>query len=85
MRHATKPAAKSAYWQGRSQWDSSEHQHKPQMSRTSTAAQSKNFLAHRVDRLSHSEIAKIHDISVTSVHQRIAKAMLRLTSWMEGW
>jgi RNA polymerase sigma-70 factor (ECF subfamily) len=43
------------------------------------------FLAHRVDGLSYSEIAKIHGISITSVHQHIAKATLRLTSWMEGW
>lgn len=43
------------------------------------------FLAHRVDGLPYTEIAKLHGISVTTVHHHVAKATLRLTSWMEGW
>ncbi|MCE4555458.1 RNA polymerase sigma factor [Roseateles cellulosilyticus] len=43
------------------------------------------FLAHRVDGLPYAEIAKLHGISVTTVHAHVAKATLRLTSWMEGW
>lgn len=43
------------------------------------------FLAHRVDGLAYTEIAKLHGISVATVHDHIAKATLRLTSWMEGW
>jgi len=43
------------------------------------------FLAHRIDGLAYAEIAKIHGISVSTVHHHVAKAALRLTSWMEGW
>lgn len=43
------------------------------------------FLAHRVDGLSQVEIAKLYGLNPTSVQQHIAKATLRLTSWMEGW
>ncbi|HEY0956026.1 MAG TPA: RNA polymerase sigma factor, partial [Roseateles sp.] len=43
------------------------------------------FLAHRVDGLPYTEIAKLHGISVATVHHHVAKATLRLTSWMEGW
>jgi len=43
------------------------------------------FLANRIDGLPYTEIAKLHGISVSTVHQHIAKATLRLTSWMEGW
>lgn len=43
------------------------------------------FLAHRLDGLPYAEIAKLHGISVSTVQQHIAKATLRLTSWMEGW
>ena len=43
------------------------------------------FVANRVDGLPHAEIAKRYGISVTTVHQHLAKATLRLTEWMEGW
>lgn len=43
------------------------------------------FLAHRLDGLSQVEIAKLYGLNPTSVQQHIAKATLRLTSWMEGW
>ncbi|HEV6966465.1 RNA polymerase sigma factor [Roseateles sp.] len=43
------------------------------------------FLAHRVDGLPYSEIARAHGISVSAVHKRIAKATLELTAWMEEW
>lgn len=43
------------------------------------------FLAHRIDGLPYTEIAKLHGISVATVHHHVAKATLRLTNWMEGW
>lgn len=43
------------------------------------------FLTHRLDGLPYTEIAKLYGISVTTVHQHLAKATLRLTEWMEGW
>jgi RNA polymerase sigma factor (sigma-70 family) len=43
------------------------------------------FLAHRIDGMSYTEIAQAHGISVSAVHQHIAKATFKLTSWMEGW
>ncbi|WP_431265788.1 RNA polymerase sigma factor [Roseateles chitinivorans] len=43
------------------------------------------FLAHRIDGLSYTEIAQSHGMSVSAVHKHVAKATLRLTSWMEGW
>jgi RNA polymerase sigma factor (sigma-70 family) len=43
------------------------------------------FVANRVDGLPYAEIAKRYGISVTTVHQHLAKATLRLTEWMEGW
>jgi len=43
------------------------------------------FLAHRVDGLTYKEIARCHGLSVSVVHVHIARATLRLTTWMEGW
>ncbi|MBV8036217.1 MAG: sigma-70 family RNA polymerase sigma factor [Pelomonas sp.] len=43
------------------------------------------FLAHRLDGLSQVEIAKLHGLNVATVQQHIARATLRLASWMEGW
>lgn len=43
------------------------------------------FLANRIDGKSYSEIAREHNLSVTAVERHIAKATLRLASWMEGW
>lgn len=43
------------------------------------------FLAHRIDGMSYQEIAKAHGLSVSSVEKHIAKAVLLLTGWMEGW
>ncbi|WP_458233001.1 RNA polymerase sigma factor [Roseateles sp. P5_E8] len=43
------------------------------------------FLAHRLDGLTYKEIAALQGISVSTVHLHVAKATLRLTSWMEGW
>ena len=45
----------------------------------------KIFLAHRVDGMSYLEIARDHRLSVSSVEKHIAKAMLVVTSSMEGW
>lgn len=43
------------------------------------------FLAQRVEGLSYQEIAARHRISVSAVEKHVAKAMLQLTCWMEGW
>ena len=43
------------------------------------------FLAHRIDGLSYQEIARRHQLSISSVEKHIAKATLVITSWMEGW
>lgn len=43
------------------------------------------FLAHRIDGLPYSQIAQSHGMSLSAVHQHIAKATLQLTTWMEGW
>lgn len=43
------------------------------------------FLAHRVDGLSYFEIAREHNLSISSVEKYIAKATLVLTRSMEGW
>lgn len=43
------------------------------------------FLAHRIDGLSYQEIAREHHLSVSTVERHVAKALLLLTAWMEGW
>jgi RNA polymerase sigma factor (sigma-70 family) len=43
------------------------------------------FLAHRVDGLSYKEIARHHGLTTSSVEKHIAKAVLLITGWMEGW
>lgn len=43
------------------------------------------FLAHRIDGLPYSEIARSHGISISAVQKHIARATLQLTNWMEGW
>ena len=43
------------------------------------------FLAHRIDGLSYQEIARQRQLSVSAVEKHVAKALLLLTSWMEGW
>jgi len=43
------------------------------------------FIANRVDGLPPAEIAERYGLNVTTVHQHLAKATLRLTEWMEGW
>jgi RNA polymerase sigma factor (sigma-70 family) len=43
------------------------------------------FLAHRVDGMSYQQIAQRHRLSVSAVEKHIAKAVLLLTGWMEGW
>ena len=43
------------------------------------------LLAHRYECLSYQEIADRHKVSVSAVEKQIAKAMLQVTSWMEGW
>ncbi|CAM4160386.1 RNA polymerase sigma factor [Roseateles saccharophilus] len=43
------------------------------------------FLSHRIDGLPYGEIARVHGLSVTTVHKHVAKATLQLTRWMEDW
>jgi len=43
------------------------------------------FLAHRIEGLTYAEIARRHALSVSTVERHIAKAMLQLTTWLEGW
>jgi RNA polymerase sigma factor (sigma-70 family) len=43
------------------------------------------FLAHRVDGLSYSAIAKQYGISANAVERHVAKATMLLTCCMEGW
>lgn len=43
------------------------------------------FLAHRLEGHTDQEIARDHQLSVSTVEQHIAKAVLLLTSGMEGW
>jgi RNA polymerase sigma factor (sigma-70 family) len=43
------------------------------------------FLSHRVDGITYEEIARRHGLSISTVEKHIAKAMLQVTTWMEGW
>jgi RNA polymerase sigma-70 factor (ECF subfamily) len=43
------------------------------------------FLAHRLDGLSYQEIGRLHGLSVSGVEKHVAKAVLLITGWMEGW
>lgn len=43
------------------------------------------FLAHRIDGLTYQQIAQQHGLSISTVEKHIAKAMLQITTWMEGW
>jgi RNA polymerase sigma-70 factor (ECF subfamily) len=43
------------------------------------------FLAHRIDGMSYPQIAYQHGLSVSAVEKHVAKAVLQLTTWMEGW
>ena len=43
------------------------------------------FLSHRVDGRSYQEIARQHQLSISTVEKHIAKATLQVTRWMEGW
>jgi RNA polymerase sigma factor (sigma-70 family) len=43
------------------------------------------FLAHRIDGRTYQDIAREHNLAVSTVEKHIAKATLQLTTWMEGW
>jgi RNA polymerase sigma factor (sigma-70 family) len=43
------------------------------------------FLAHRMEGKTYPQIAREHNLAVTTVEKHVAKAVLLLTSWMEGW
>lgn len=43
------------------------------------------FLSHRVDGMTYQEIAQHHGLSISTVEKHIAKATLKVTTWMEGW
>jgi RNA polymerase sigma factor (sigma-70 family) len=43
------------------------------------------FLAHRIEEKTYQQIAQEHNLAVSTVEKHVAKAMLQLTTWMEGW
>jgi len=43
------------------------------------------FLAHRLDGMSYQEIGRLHGLSISGVEKHVAKAVLLITGWMEGW
>jgi RNA polymerase sigma-70 factor (ECF subfamily) len=43
------------------------------------------LLARRLDELSYAEIAAREDMTVAAVEKRVARAVLFLTQWMDGW
>lgn len=43
------------------------------------------FLAHRLEGKTYPEIAREQGLSVSTIEQHVAKAVLQLTVWMEGW
>lgn len=43
------------------------------------------FLAHRIEGMTYQEIARQHQLSVSTVERHVAKALLLLVTWMEGW
>jgi RNA polymerase sigma-70 factor (ECF subfamily) len=42
-------------------------------------------LAQRLDGLSYAQIARRHGLSISAVEKRLARGMLFLQDWMEGW
>jgi RNA polymerase sigma factor (sigma-70 family) len=43
------------------------------------------FLAHRIEGKTYQEIAREHDLAVSTVEKHVAKAVMQVTAWMEGW
>lgn len=43
------------------------------------------FLAHRIEGKTYQEIAREHSLAVSTVEKHIAKAVMQVTTWMEGW
>ena len=43
------------------------------------------FLAHRIEGMTYQEIARQHQLSVSTVERHVAKALLLLVTWMEVW
>lgn len=43
------------------------------------------FLAHRIEAKTYQEIAREHDLAVSTVEKHVAKAVMQVTAWMEGW
>lgn len=43
------------------------------------------FLSHRIDGMTYEEIAQRHRMSISTVEKHVAKALLQVTVWMEGW
>lgn len=43
------------------------------------------FLLHRVEGQTYQEIARQQGIAISTVERHVAKAMLQVTAWMEGW
>jgi len=45
----------------------------------------RSLLAQRLDGMSYNEIARREGISVAAAQKRVARALLFLTKWMDGW
>lgn len=43
------------------------------------------FLAHRVEGMTYQEIARAHQVAVSTVEKHVAKATLQVSTWMEDW
>lgn len=43
------------------------------------------FIAHRIEGMSYQEIAHRHDLSISTVEKHIARALVQISGWMEGW
>lgn len=43
------------------------------------------LLSHRVEGQSYLEIARRHQLSISTVENHIAKATMQITTWTEGW
>ena len=43
------------------------------------------LLSQRLEGLSYAEIAHRHGVSVSAVEKQIARSVLFLMDWMEGW
>jgi len=43
------------------------------------------FLAYRLEGMTYKEIARHHGLSVSTIEKHVARTMMQLVTWMEGW